>query len=120
MLRSLMDETNRPDAILCSNDLVATGILSEARRQKLDVPGDLAIVGFDNSELSQTLGITNHSESDFGPSGERFSSSSSSAAWEGYGAAATIVYIGRTGDNLVCPIVIVLPGQKGAFQIFVV
>lgn len=58
LLRSLMDETDRPDAILCSNDLVAVGVLSEARRQQLNVPGDLAIVGFDNSELSQTLGIT--------------------------------------------------------------
>ncbi|WP_419885239.1 LacI family DNA-binding transcriptional regulator [Paenibacillus sp. B-A-8] len=58
LLRTLMDETDRPDAILCSNDLVAAGILSEARRQKLDVPGDLAIVGFDHSELSRTLEIT--------------------------------------------------------------
>lgn len=58
LVRSLIGETDRPDAILCSNDLVAVGVLSEARRQKLDVPRDLAIVGFDNSELSQTLGIT--------------------------------------------------------------
>ncbi|MNJ01996.1 HTH-type transcriptional repressor PurR [compost metagenome] len=34
------------------------GILCEARRQRLNVPGDLAIVGFDNTELSHTLGIT--------------------------------------------------------------
>lgn len=58
LVRSLMSETDRPDAILCSNDLVAVGVLSEARRQQLDVPRDLAIIGFDNSELSQTLGIT--------------------------------------------------------------
>ncbi|WP_339320525.1 LacI family DNA-binding transcriptional regulator [Paenibacillus sp. FSL R10-2734] len=58
LLRSFMAETNQPDVILCSNDLVAAGILSEARRQQLDVPRDLAIVGFDNSELSRTLGIT--------------------------------------------------------------
>lgn len=58
LLRSLMDEKDQPDAILCANDLVAVGVLSEARRQQLDVPRDLAIVGFDNSELSQTLGIT--------------------------------------------------------------
>lgn len=58
LVRSLMSETDRPDAILCSNDLVAVGVLSEARRQQLDVPRDLAIIGFDNSELSQALGIT--------------------------------------------------------------
>ncbi|MFD1776092.1 LacI family DNA-binding transcriptional regulator [Paenibacillus rhizophilus] len=58
VVKSLMERTDRPDAILCSNDLVAAGVLSEARRQRLDVPRDLAIVGFDNSELSRTLGIT--------------------------------------------------------------
>lgn len=47
-----------PNAILCANDLVAAGILSEARRQGVRVPDELAIVGFDNTELAHTLGIT--------------------------------------------------------------
>jgi DNA-binding LacI/PurR family transcriptional regulator len=54
----LMNRGDRPDAILCSNDLVAAGILSEARKQQLKVPEDLAIVGFDNTELAHSLGIT--------------------------------------------------------------
>lgn len=58
LVRTLIGQPDQPDAILCSNDLVAVGVLSEARRQRLDVPRDLAIIGFDNSELSQTLGIT--------------------------------------------------------------
>jgi DNA-binding LacI/PurR family transcriptional regulator len=58
LVRTFMGQPEPPDAILCANDLVAVGVLSEARRQKLDVPRDLAIVGFDNSKLSQTLGIT--------------------------------------------------------------
>jgi DNA-binding LacI/PurR family transcriptional regulator len=58
LVRTLIGQPDQPDAILCSNDLVAVGVLSEARRQQLDVPCDLAIIGFDNSELSQTLGIT--------------------------------------------------------------
>ena len=58
LVRTLIGQPDQPDAILCSNDLVAVGVLSEARRQPLDVPRDLAIIGFDNSELSQTLGIT--------------------------------------------------------------
>lgn len=58
LVRILMNETERPDAILCSNDLVAAGVFSEARRVQLNVPRDLAIVGFDDSELSRTLGIT--------------------------------------------------------------
>ncbi|WP_310831946.1 LacI family DNA-binding transcriptional regulator [Paenibacillus pedocola] len=48
----------RPSAILCANDLVAAGIVSEARRQQLRIPEDLAVVGFDNTELAHTLGIT--------------------------------------------------------------
>jgi len=47
-----------PDAILCSNDYVAAGILCEARRHSLSVPGDLAIVGFDDNEISRTLELT--------------------------------------------------------------
>ncbi|AHV98921.1 LacI family DNA-binding transcriptional regulator [Paenibacillus sabinae] len=58
VVQSLVEGTDRPDAILCANDLVAAGVLSEARRQRLDVPRGLAIVGFDDSELSRTLGIT--------------------------------------------------------------
>lgn len=58
LVKTFMAQPEPPDAILCANDLVAVGVLSEARRQKLDVPRDLAIVGFDNSKLSQTLGIT--------------------------------------------------------------
>lgn len=52
------DPLQRPDAVLCANDLVAAGIVSEARRQQLRVPEDLAVVGFDNTELAHTLGIT--------------------------------------------------------------
>ncbi|OZQ63971.1 transcriptional regulator [Paenibacillus sp. VTT E-133280] len=58
LVKTFMGQPEPPDAILCANDLVAVGVLSEARRQKLDVPRDLAIVGFDNSKLSKTLGIT--------------------------------------------------------------
>ncbi|WP_410511242.1 LacI family DNA-binding transcriptional regulator [Paenibacillus sp. BR2-3] len=54
----LMNAKERPNAILCSNDLVAAGILSEARRLQVKVPEELAVVGFDNTELAHTLGIT--------------------------------------------------------------
>ena len=42
----------RPDAILCANDLLAVGVLGTLRDAGLDVPGDVAIVGMDNSDLS--------------------------------------------------------------------
>ncbi|MCL6604965.1 MAG: substrate-binding domain-containing protein [Paenibacillus sp.] len=60
LVRDLLKDDNeeRPDVILCSNDLVAAGIVSEARKQLLKVPEDLAVVGFDNTELAHSLGIT--------------------------------------------------------------
>jgi LacI family transcriptional regulator len=46
-------ERARPDAILCANDLLAIGALAALRSAALEVPGDVALVGMDNSELSQ-------------------------------------------------------------------
>jgi LacI family transcriptional regulator len=43
----------RPDAILCANDLLAIGALAALRDAGLDVPGDVALVGMDNTPLSE-------------------------------------------------------------------
>ncbi|WP_340025699.1 LacI family DNA-binding transcriptional regulator [Paenibacillus sp. FSL K6-1096] len=56
--RLLRHPDGPPDALLCANDMVAAGVLSEARRLHVKVPEELAIVGFDNTELAHTLGIT--------------------------------------------------------------
>ncbi len=45
----LLDLLPRPTAILCSNDEMAAGVLHIARQRGLDVPGDLSIVGFDDT-----------------------------------------------------------------------
>lgn len=59
IVRALLEQDEPlPDAVLCANDHVAAGVLCEARRRRLRVPEDLAVVGFDNNELSHTLGIT--------------------------------------------------------------
>lgn len=38
----------RPTAILCSNDMVALGVLHAARQSGLSVPDDLSVAGFDD------------------------------------------------------------------------
>jgi len=55
MLRLLMQSDIRPSALLCSTDVFAIGALLEARRLKLDVPGEISIVGFDNLPVSRLL-----------------------------------------------------------------
>ncbi|WP_235946390.1 LacI family DNA-binding transcriptional regulator [Saccharibacillus alkalitolerans] len=47
-----------PQAIVCANDYVAAGVLSEARRLRWSVPERLRIVSFDNMQIAGTLGLT--------------------------------------------------------------
>lgn len=51
-------ESAVPQAVICANDFVAAGVLSEARRLGWNVPGELRIVGFDNMPIAETLGLT--------------------------------------------------------------
>ncbi|WP_022872184.1 LacI family DNA-binding transcriptional regulator [Nesterenkonia alba] len=42
-----------PDALICYNDLIASGMLAKLREAGVSVPEDIAIVGFDDNEESQ-------------------------------------------------------------------
>lgn len=59
-MQSMLKRGKLPQAIICINDLVATGVLSELNRNKLNVPNDIAITGYDNLDISQFIypGIT--------------------------------------------------------------
>jgi LacI family gluconate utilization system Gnt-I transcriptional repressor len=43
------------DAIFCSSDLLALGVLTEARAQKISIPGQLAIMGFGNVPFMEDM-----------------------------------------------------------------
>lgn len=47
--RQLLQSRHRPDAIFCWTDFIALEVLSIARDLDLAVPGDLAVVGYDNT-----------------------------------------------------------------------
>ncbi|MHA6528733.1 LacI family DNA-binding transcriptional regulator [Paenibacillus sp. BAC0078] len=51
-------QTDRPDAIFCSNDEVAAGVVTELRRRGFSVPGDVGIMGFDNTGVAHLLDLT--------------------------------------------------------------
>jgi LacI family transcriptional regulator, repressor for deo operon, udp, cdd, tsx, nupC, and nupG len=43
---------SRPGALVCTSDVLAAGALAAARADGLDVPGDLALTGFDDASLA--------------------------------------------------------------------
>jgi LacI family transcriptional regulator len=47
-MRTLLAMPDRPSAVFACNDNMAIGALNEALDQRLNVPGDVAVVGFDN------------------------------------------------------------------------
>ena len=54
-LAALLREGARIDAVFCSSDLLALGVLTEARVQGLRVPGQLAVIGFGDLEFAADL-----------------------------------------------------------------
>lgn len=51
----LLDCDPPPTAIFASNDDMAAATVSVAHRRRLDVPGDLTVVGFDDTTVATTL-----------------------------------------------------------------
>jgi LacI family transcriptional regulator len=47
----------RPTAAFCANDLLALGMLQEMTRRQLRVPGDLAIVGYDDIDFAGAAAV---------------------------------------------------------------
>ena len=54
----LLNLAEPPTAIFSSTDLQAFGILKAARETGLKIPGDLAIIGFDDLDMAEYIGLT--------------------------------------------------------------
>jgi LacI family transcriptional regulator len=54
----LLDLPDPPSAVFAGNDLVAAGALTAARRRGVHVPGQLAVVGYNDIPLAQRLRLT--------------------------------------------------------------
>ncbi|NUW36290.1 LacI family DNA-binding transcriptional regulator [Nonomuraea sp. SMC257] len=53
--RRLVGSPTRPTAVVYDNDIMAVAGMSAAQEMRLDVPGDLSIVAWDDSPLSQVV-----------------------------------------------------------------
>ena len=49
--RMLLSQTSGVDAVFAGSDQIARGVLDAAKEHRLDVPRDIAIIGFDNLDL---------------------------------------------------------------------
>ncbi|GAA3388459.1 LacI family DNA-binding transcriptional regulator [Cryptosporangium minutisporangium] len=47
-----LDAAERPTAVFCANDLIAVGLVRAATHAGLRIPEDLAVVGFDDTDLA--------------------------------------------------------------------
>jgi LacI family transcriptional regulator len=52
-----MPAKQRPTAVFCVNDLIALGVLQEMTRHRISVPGDLAIVGYDDIDFAAAAAV---------------------------------------------------------------
>jgi DNA-binding LacI/PurR family transcriptional regulator len=48
----------KPTAILTTNDQIAAGVILEAAKHQLNIPQDLAVLSFDNQEISKVMDIS--------------------------------------------------------------
>ncbi len=52
-MQRLLELSRRPTAVACANDIMACGALRAVSKAGLKVPDDIALTGFDNSEVSR-------------------------------------------------------------------
>jgi DNA-binding LacI/PurR family transcriptional regulator len=56
--RSILLRPDRPTAIVAANDTRAIGVLEAARELGLRVPEDLSVIGYDDIEIAELVGLT--------------------------------------------------------------
>jgi LacI family transcriptional regulator len=49
--------SSRPTAVFCANDLIALGVLQEMTRNRIRVPEDISIIGYDDIEFAAAAAV---------------------------------------------------------------
>lgn len=62
-MTELLATSRPPTAVFAQSDEMAMGALRAVRRHRLAVPDDVSVVGFDNHELAEVIGLTTVAQS---------------------------------------------------------
>jgi LacI family transcriptional regulator len=54
-MRILLQNTVRPTAVICGNDVLALGALAQCQAEGVNIPEDISIAGFDDLDMSSQL-----------------------------------------------------------------
>lgn len=54
-VEKLLSARNRPTAVFCANDLLALGLMRGLIKRGISIPGDMALVGYDDVEFASVL-----------------------------------------------------------------
>lgn len=80
LAETILDQPDRPTAIFAASDTQAMGVITAARRLSLSVPEQISIIGFDDIEIAEYLGLTTIGQQLL-KAGRRESSYYSSGCW---------------------------------------
>lgn len=58
LAQKILKQMNLPDALIVTNDAHCTGLYAEFQNQGIKVPEDIALISYENGELSQVNNIT--------------------------------------------------------------
>lgn len=58
MAETILNQSDRPTAVFAASDTQAMGVITAARRLGLSVPAEVSVIGFDDIEIAQYLGLT--------------------------------------------------------------
>ncbi|GAA1553371.1 LacI family DNA-binding transcriptional regulator [Brevibacterium picturae] len=56
--RDVLGDPDRPDAVFAADDLLAAAVIRAAHDLALDVPADVAVIGYDDTETARALALT--------------------------------------------------------------
>ncbi len=62
-VKNILSKSVKPDVFFAASDLQAVGVIKAARELELKVPEDVAVIGFDDIDLADYMGITTINQS---------------------------------------------------------